>query len=236
MIAAFADFGSRTCHIGSRRAWWLSDANRSQFDYWSSPAGLEWIEHEHALDEAMSGILRELLTAAGPGHGDAVLDVGCGTGASTLAAASQVENGSVVGVDISRPFLERARSRARTAGAGNASFLLADAQTHDFPAGEFDVLVSRLGMMFFEDPVAAFRNLGRALRSGGRIAFVAGPASMTIPGFMFPATRRCHDWGPRQSPIRRRPARWPFRTPDGLSVSCPKQVCALCVRNGCKSC
>ena len=134
----------------------------------------------------MSGILRELLTAAGPEHGDAVLDVGCGTGASTLAAASQVENGSVVGVDISRPFLERARSRARTAGAGNASFLLADAQTHDFPAGEFDVLVSRLGMMFFEDPVAAFRNLGRALRSGGRIAFVAWAGVNDNPWFHVP--------------------------------------------------
>ena len=164
----------------------MSDANRSQSDYWSSRAGLEWIEHEQALDEAMSGILLEWLNAAGPQTGDAVLDVGCGTGASTLAVAGRVADGSVVGVDISPPLLERARSRARAARADNASFLLADAQTHRFPAGGFDVLVSRLGMMFFEDPVTAFSNLGRALRSGGRIAFVAWAGVKDNPLFHVP--------------------------------------------------
>ena len=164
----------------------MSDANRSQSDYWSSPAGLKWIEHEHALDEAMSGILLELLNAARPQTRDAVLDVGCGTGASTLAVAGRVSDGSVVGVDISPPLLERARSRARMAETANASFLLADAQTHRFPAGGFDALVSRLGMMFFEDPVAAFSNLGRALRSGGRIAFVAWAGVKDNPWFHVP--------------------------------------------------
>jgi SAM-dependent methyltransferase len=134
----------------------------------------------------MSGMLLELLSAARLGPGDAVLDVGCGTGASTLAVADRVAEGSVVGVDISRPLLERARIRAATAEIANVSFLLADAQTHRFPAGGVDILVSRLGMMFFEDPVAAFRNLGRALRPGGRIAFVAWAGVKDNPWFHVP--------------------------------------------------
>ena len=128
----------------------------------------------------------DLLNAARPEAGDAVLDVGCGTGASTLKVAGRVADGSVVGVDISRPLLDRARSRAEAAEIDNASFLLADAQTHRFPAGGFDVLISRLGMMFFEDPVAAFRNLGRALRPGGRIAFVAWAGVKDNPWFHVP--------------------------------------------------
>ena len=164
----------------------------------------------------MSSILLDLLNAARPEAGDAVLDVGCGTGASTLAVAGRVSDGSVVGVDISRPLLDRARSRAEAAEIDNASFLLADAQTHRFPAGGFDVVISRLGMMFFQDPVAAFRNVGRALRSGGRIAFVAWAGVKDNPWFHVPRDA-C---GARSSgrAIRRparRPAPWRFRRPGG---------------------
>jgi SAM-dependent methyltransferase len=100
-----------------------------------------------------------------------VLDVGCGSGATTLAAAATAER--AVGVDLSQPLVELARRRARAAKIANAEFVIADAQTHDFAAGTFDLLISQFGMMFFDDPVPAFTNLRRSLRAGGRAAFVS---------------------------------------------------------------
>jgi SAM-dependent methyltransferase len=162
------------------------EANKAQGDYWTSPAGLKWIEHEHALDTAMAGMLEVMLDAAGIAETDRVLDVGCGTGASTLAAARRVPGGKAAGVDISKPLLDRAKSRAREEGTRNASFLLADAQTHQFPNGSFDVLVSRIGMSFFSDSVSALENLKKALKSGGRMAFVCWAAVDRNPWFHVP--------------------------------------------------
>jgi SAM-dependent methyltransferase len=100
--------------------------------------------------------------------GDAVLDIGCGAGRTTLAAASASARGAVLGVDLSPTQLDVARTRAAADGLGNVSFLKADAQTHPFPRGEFDVAISRFGTMFFADHIAAFRNIATALRPGGR--------------------------------------------------------------------
>ena len=77
------------------------EANQAQADYWKSPAGLQWIKHEHALDTAMTGMLDMMLNEAGIAPKDRVLDIGCGTGASTIAAAKRVRDGSVTGLDIS---------------------------------------------------------------------------------------------------------------------------------------
>jgi SAM-dependent methyltransferase len=134
----------------------------------------------------MAGILRLLVDGAAPRPGDRVADIGCGTGASTLAAAAMVQPGPVLGVDISEPLLDRARARAEAAGLQNVDFLLTDAQTHRFQPAAFDVLISRFGMMFFEDPVAAFRNLGKALRPGGRMVFVAWAETAKNPWFQIP--------------------------------------------------
>lgn len=161
-------------------------ANKAQEDYWTSPAGLKWIEHEHALDTAMAGMLDMMLDAADIARTDRVLDIGCGTGASTLAAALRVPNGEAVGIDISRPLLDRAETRAREAGTNNAAFLLADAQTHPFPTASFDVLVSRIGMSFFSDSVSALENLAKALKGGGRMAFVCWASVDRNPWFFIP--------------------------------------------------
>ncbi len=100
-----------------------------------------------------------------------MLDVGCGSGATALAAATSAER--VVGVDLSQPLVDLARRRAHAANIENVEFVIADAQTHDFAPGTFDVLISQFGLMFFDDPVRAFSNLRGSLRAGGRAAFVS---------------------------------------------------------------
>jgi SAM-dependent methyltransferase len=111
--------------------------------------------------------------------GDRVLDVGCGSTTTTLEAATRVlPGGSVTGVDIAGDVLEHARFRATNAGVVNIDFVVADAAVHDLGEGGFDVVISRFGVMFFADPAAAFANLQRSLRPGGRLAIVVprGPA------------------------------------------------------------
>lgn len=162
------------------------DANKVQAEYWASPAGLKWIEHEHALDTAMTGMLDKMLDAAGIASTDRILDIGCGTGASTLEAARRAPDGHVLGVDISDPLLKRAADRAKTEGVANAFFLLADAQTHDFSARPFDLLVSRLGMSFFSDTVAALKNLSNALTDNGKMIFVSWASVAKNPWFAIP--------------------------------------------------
>jgi len=162
------------------------NANRTQRDYWTSPAGLKWIEHRHALDAAMAGMLARMLDAATMNETDQVLDVGCGTGAGTLKAAQRCKLGKALGVDISEPLLARAENGAREEGIGNAKFLLADARTHRFPRGGFDVLISRIGMSFFSDSLAAVENLKNALRDAGRMSFVCWAAAKRNPWFYIP--------------------------------------------------
>jgi SAM-dependent methyltransferase len=104
--------------------------------------------------------------------GERVIDVGCGCGATALELAARVgPSGFVVGIDVSQPMLKRARERAQTAGVTNIDFIHADASTYTFSFGA-DLVFSRTGVMFFSDPIAAFGNLRRALRVGGRLAFV----------------------------------------------------------------
>jgi ubiquinone/menaquinone biosynthesis C-methylase UbiE len=96
---------------------------------------------------------------------DRVLDVGCGCGITTLRAAQSA--GRALGLDISHPLVDIAHERAGAAGVGNVEFVVADAQTHDFGEGDFTVILSQFGLMFFDDPVDAFSNLRRALTAGG---------------------------------------------------------------------
>lgn len=98
--------------------------------------------------------------------GDRVLDIGCGAGTTTMDAARAAGPGTALGVDVAGPALERARMRARCDGLGNVGFVQADAQAHAFPPEHFTLGMSRFGTMFFTDPVAAFTNIGAALRPG----------------------------------------------------------------------
>ena len=106
------------------------------------------------------------------GPGDRVLDIGCGAGQSTREAARAARGGSVLGVDISEEMLQVARQRCAEEGLQNVAFELADAQDHAFPAAHFDLCISRFGVMFFADPVAAFTNIARAMRADARLVFM----------------------------------------------------------------
>jgi SAM-dependent methyltransferase len=150
----------------------VSTANQDQRELWERE-GAFWAREALRFDALSVEFGLAMLEAAGPRPGERVLDVGCGTGQTTVQAAERVvPGGAAVGVDVSAPMLAYARRRARGAGLGTVRFLEADAQTHAFEPGEFDAVVSRFGTMFFGDPVAAFTNLGRALGAGGRLAIV----------------------------------------------------------------
>jgi SAM-dependent methyltransferase len=139
---------------------------------WDGDEGARWAEHAERY-EATGHRQRERLVATGLiAAADAVLDVGCGTGKSTRDAARLASSGSALGVDLSGRMLERARNLAATEGVANVQFLQADAQVHRFEAAAFDVAISKFGTTFFADPVAAFANLARALRSGGNLGML----------------------------------------------------------------
>ena len=143
-------------------------ANSEQIEYWNGSEGEHWAEQEARFDAMLEPFLEPVLTAAGIAEGLRVLDVGCGNGALSRAAAAR--GAIVTGVDISAPMLARARAGAAAADL-EVEFVEADAQFHPFPPG-FDAVISRYGVMFFADPEMAFANLAAALRPGGRLAFV----------------------------------------------------------------
>jgi SAM-dependent methyltransferase len=113
-----------------------------------------------------------LRRACGVRRHDHVLDVGCGTGQTTRQAARTATAGGALGVDLSAPMIDRARALAQAEGLRNVTFERADAQVHRFPPERFDLTISRFGTMFFDDPVAAFANIGRALRPAGRLVMM----------------------------------------------------------------
>jgi len=146
--------------------------NAEQMRYWNEVAGPRWVQFQERLDHELAAADLALERAA-PAPGEAVLDVGCGCGTSSLAIARRVgPRGRVLGIDISRPMLARARARAAAEGAAQLELLEADAQTAALEPAAFDLLFSRFGVMFFADPAAAFANLRRALRPGARLLFV----------------------------------------------------------------
>ncbi|MEU9828606.1 class I SAM-dependent methyltransferase [Micromonospora chersina] len=144
--------------------------NDQQERAWNGYEGRHWADHQRRYDAINSGFNESLLAAVG--SGDRVLDIGCGTGQLTRLAARRCGAGTALGVDLSAPMVDRARASAAAEAVGNVDFVRADAQVHPFPPAAFDVALSRFGVMFFADPVTAFGNLGRALRPGGRLAFV----------------------------------------------------------------
>ena len=148
----------------------MTIANTAQFESWNGDSGTRWVARADERDLVLAPVAEALLSAARLAPGEQVLDIGCGCGATTLAAARVGHAGAVTGLDLSAPMLELARRRAADEGIANVAFIQGDAQTHALPASGFDLVISRFGTMFFADPVTAFTNLRSALQPGGRLA------------------------------------------------------------------
>ncbi|GAB0114839.1 class I SAM-dependent methyltransferase [Acidisoma sp. C75] len=147
-------------------------ANADQIAFWNEAGGDAWAAMQEQMDRQLAPLGDAMIAALAPRPGEAILDIGCGCGATSLSLAQAVgPAGRVLGADISQPMLDVARRRAAALSAP-PSFQLADAQTADFGEARFDALSSRFGVMFFEAPEIAFANLRRTLKPGGRLAFV----------------------------------------------------------------
>src|SRR5499427_2493023 len=150
----------------------VDPANAEQARAWDGDEGAYWSGNAGRFDRAVAAYHNRFLTAAAIGRADRVLDIGCGTGQTTRDAARAAADGLALGVDLSGQMVALARRLAAEHGIVNARFEKADAQIHPFPAASFDVVISRTGTMFFADPAAAFSNIARALRPGGRLALL----------------------------------------------------------------
>jgi SAM-dependent methyltransferase len=160
-------------------------ANAEQIAYWNEISGPRWVAQQQLLDDQISPLGLAAMERARVSTGERVLDVGCGCGQTTLQLAERVgPRGWLTGVDISAPMLERARERAAERGLANARFVLADAQ--EARLGEFDLVFSRFGVMFFADPTAAFSNLRAQLAPGGRVSFVCWQEMKRNPWMQVP--------------------------------------------------
>ncbi len=163
--------------------------NADMVEYWNKAAGPKWVTEQARVDRHLAPLSERALARAAAQPGEWVLDVGCGCGTTTLALAQAVgETGHATAVDLSRPMLEHARRRAQEAGlAKRIDWHCGDAQVLDLGAGRHDLVFSRFGVMFFENPEAAFRNLARATRPGGRICFLCWQSREANPWLTVPA-------------------------------------------------
>jgi SAM-dependent methyltransferase len=153
------------------------EVNAAQRRYWNTIAGQRWVATPGFRERRNRESTELLLVRLGIAGGESVLEIGCGTGALTVPLAAAVgEHGRVIAVDISEPMLEVARQRIGERGLHNVTLLRGDAQVFEFEPAAFDLATSRTGVMFFADPAAAFRNIGSALKPGGRLVFACwGP-------------------------------------------------------------
>lgn len=175
-----------------------------QMRLWNGPAGRAWIEAQDILDQMFRQFEAPLCDVVPVGAARRVLDVGCGTGGVTVAIARRLaEQGRAVGIDISAPMIAAALGRACHDGT-SADFVCADAQNYEFEPGSYDTIISRLGVMFFADPIAAFVNLRRAAIDGARLRFIAWRSAAETP-FMTTAERAAAPLLPEL----------PARRPDG---------------------
>ncbi len=160
-----------------------------QATLWNGLAGRAWVEAQDLVDQILQPLeellVHEVSTVDGVRR---VLDVGCGTGSTTVAIARLLgAHGHVAGIDISEPMIAAARARAERAGT-DVNFICANAETHAFDPTGFDMIVSRFGVMFFDDFVRAFENLRRAAREGAKLRVLVWRSPSENP-FMTTAER-----------------------------------------------
>jgi SAM-dependent methyltransferase len=160
-------------------------ANADQIAYWNGPNGQRWTDRQATQDVLLAPVAQLLIDRISPKAGDRIVDIGCGCGAISIALAARVApDGFVLGVDISAPMLERARQLAPKGLP--VHFALGDATVYPFEPANFDLVVSRFGVMFFADPVLSFGNLRKALRPNGRVVFACWREPRENPWMLAP--------------------------------------------------
>ena len=194
----------------------ITHENDEQAKLWKGSGGQGWVEAQPVLDRMFKPFEDLLVAAVSAGSRGRVLDVGCGTGSTTLAFARVLgPEGHSVGIDISDPMIAAARARAGREGT-SATFICASAEDHAFEPAAFDMVVSRFGVMFFDDFVRAFANLRRAATSGGGLRFIAWRSASENP-FMTTAERAAASYLP-ELPARRPDAPGQFAFANGQRV------------------
>ena len=205
----------------------MSESNQGEDEQaalWNGRAGRAWVEAQEPLDRMFEPFEKLLVDAVQAEAPERVLDVGCGTGATTLAVARRLPCAAgATGIDLSEPMITVARARAERAGTP-ATFIRANAQDHAFEPARFDLIISRFGVMFFNDPVRAFANLRRAVRVGAALRAVVWRSAGENP-FMTTAERAAAPLLPELPP--RRPG-----APGQFAFADPRHVRAILTESG----
>ncbi len=145
--------------------------NDEQFEFWNEGIGKKWVEEDDSMNERLSILTKELFLRSNINRNDKILDIGCGGGQTSFEASEMVgENGYVIGADISKILLDLAKSKY--ANTKNLEFKYCDVQNYEFRENSFDKVISRFGVMFFENPIEAFKNIYNSIQEGGSLNFV----------------------------------------------------------------
>ena len=160
----------------------MSEVNKNQKDFWSGKGGDIWVERQNAMDTMLSPLGEAALNKLNFNEKENVLDIGCGCGHTTLNIAKRIgPSGNVTGLDISEPMLKRAKESAVEMSITNTLFKCVDVQTEDLGDQIYSAAFSRFGVMFFEDSIAAFKNINKSLISGGYLSFVCWQSPAVNP-------------------------------------------------------
>ena len=160
----------------------MSEVNKNQKDFWSGKGGDIWVERQNAMDTMLSPLGEAALNKLNFNEEENVLDIGCGCGHTTLNIAKRIgPSGNVTGLDISEPMLKRAKESAVEMSITNTSFKCVDVQIEDLGDQIYSAAFSRFGVMFFEDSIAAFKNINKSLISGGYLSFVCWQSPAVNP-------------------------------------------------------
>lgn len=193
----------------------MSGDNAEQIEFWNGSTATNWVASEARMDELLAPLSQHVIEQAAVQPGEAVLDIGCGCGGTSVAIAGIAGSGArVLGIDVSAPMLARAMERSLD-NAGLA-FVEADAALYAFEP-EFDLLFSRFGVMFFADPVATFANLRGALKPSGRLCFICWQAMTENPWLAAPMAAASQYLPAAEAPDPRAPGPFSFADPEYLS-------------------
>ena len=207
----------------------MQNGNQKQFSFWNGKHGSAWARNADLLDVSFNELSKEILRSAKLKKGEKVLDIGCGSGGMTISAAKQVtSHGEVTGIDISEPMIKEGRVRAKKKKLKNITFCMGDASSYILPKSSFDVIISRLGCMFFVDPYVAFQNIFSSIKLKGRLTIGVWQEPRLNPWAMEPISvvRTYINMPPRPAPGE--PGPFAFANADLVrNVLCSSGFCDI---------